>query len=302
MLSDTTNTLITLEAEYQTVYGQALSPVQQTAVQNELASGETVRATDAPWAIDAQAKGEGPGTSQLTRAQGLLAAGASEQAIAASFLPASSSPLMVWLTPVPDVKQTLLGESATSDFLSMFAPEAPWASAALNDSVLTVLEPEQNDSDAILKQLSINLNKNHIALAMAGLMSQLGGPNGTAIGPDGNWICIGIEGFTGYPMITAVDRIEPLLGGHVSTATNAPQWSISQVAEYITPNVQAALTVYPDCQQFKAYFGGGSSGASRQVDRPNDRQNVVGEIGSIAHPKRRRHHHLVKLLNIRNAG
>ena len=134
MLSDTTNTLITLEAEYQTVYGQALSPVQQTAVQNELASGETVRATDAPWAIDAQAKGEGPGTSQLTRAQGLLAAGASEQAIAASFLPASSSPLMVWLTPVPDVKQTLLGESATSDFLSMFAPEAPWASAALNDS------------------------------------------------------------------------------------------------------------------------------------------------------------------------
>ena len=213
----------------------------------------TTAATNLLSGLCQAATGKLPTSTQLTQAEGLLASGASQPEITAAFLPPVSGPPTVWLVPNSPVIQQLMGKTATQDFMNICIPGAPGAEAT-NPSVFEI--PEQEviwGTDSELEAIFSYLNANHIALAMAGLMLPQG-PNN---------IGVGVEGFNASPgylgqvaarikslggNLQYIDMDGPLGGGHQSTATNAPQWSIAEVAQQVAVNVAAAEAVFPTVQ------------------------------------------------------
>ena len=107
-------------------------------------------------------------------------------------------------------------------------------------------------SDILLKQVFLYLNTYGIPLALEGLML-----------PSVGGIGSGVEGFNGPPggMGSVVARIkmlggnlsslsmdEPLYFGHQSNQTNAPEWSINQVAQNVAVNVDAVRKIFPEIE------------------------------------------------------
>jgi hypothetical protein len=195
-----------------------------------------------------------PTSAQIKVAEGLLASGASQQAIAASFTPSSADDVAVSLNPMPPLNQQISGLTATQDVMNLFVPGNSWTAVGASGSVFDLSSAEAIwGSASQLQAIFTYLNENHITLAVDGLMLPMGP------GTIGN----GVEGFNAGPKPTEaefarlaslganiqyVTMDEPLYYGSDYSGKNAAGYSVSEVAQLVAANAAAIKAVFPNVQ------------------------------------------------------
>lgn len=165
----------------------------------------------------------------------------------------------IWLSPQS-------GSNAVPDLMSLFRPEAPWASAASYVSVFSVsAEFLVHRPDSVLQQFFADLRQRHIQLGVA--MS----PLSARPSPEAPQCGVGIEGYSapGEALMIArkVKRLggtidyytmdEPLYYGHVYTEDpknningkrRGCQLSIAEIAQDAAKRIRDVHSVFPAAQ------------------------------------------------------
>jgi len=155
----------------------------------------------------------------------------------------------LWMAGLDPITRPESGNPLASDFMELFAPDAPWADASARLQVLKVSTQflvRGGDSD--LSLMFSDLRRRHIALAVEGLMLT------------GNGTCgVGVEGYAApLGMKTLAERVralggdlsyvamdEPLWFGHVFDGRLACRATLAEIARDVAVKVADVRRLFP---------------------------------------------------------
>ena len=156
---------------------------------------------------------------------------------------------LVWFCPLDSFQRPEVGYGGSPEYLSLFAPDAPWTLAASRIKVFKIY-PQwiMQASDSDLQRMFSNLKRRNIALALEyGVLSE-----SDACGR-------GVEGFGGGSLLRAARRIatnggslrylamdEPIFFSTLYTGNNACRWNVQQMASNAAVNIRALKSEFPD--------------------------------------------------------
>jgi hypothetical protein len=157
----------------------------------------------------------------------------------------------VWFCAIPPVLYSRMHHGAQSDFQSLFEQNAPWAHAAAGVQVFKIFpQYAQTATDDQLRQLIADLQRRHIALAMAAGIVASSGPCGR-----------NVEGYGGQQIVNLAGRIrrlggdirylamdEPLWFGHQYAGRDACHTTIPELARNVAINVAAFKRLFPSAE------------------------------------------------------
>ena len=155
---------------------------------------------------------------------------------------------LIWFCPLDPLYKPQLGYGGATDYMALFAPEAPWQAAAARVNVFKIYPQwaEQATDDQLRTQFA-DLKRRGIALALEyGVM--------TATAECGR----GIEGWGGEKLVAVARRIaslggtlryvamdEPQFWFTLYTGTNACRLQPAQMAANAAVNIKALLAEFP---------------------------------------------------------
>jgi hypothetical protein len=165
-----------------------------------------------------------------------------------------SQPQTIWFCPIiPAAWNNFIG---SQDYLDLFVPGAPWASASSRVQIfkmytqMLVSSVPGSFSDNTLRQIFAYLNSHHIALAVEF------GPLTPTAPPGCGMDTEGFGGETALPLATRIEQLggnlqyiafdEPFSFGGLYNGANACHWTPRQVAVNALQNVDQIRTVFPN--------------------------------------------------------
>jgi hypothetical protein len=165
---------------------------------------------------------------------------------------AAAGSAQIWLGGVDPIVLASMEPNGTSDFMDLFAPQAPWSRAASQVKVFQASTQFFSKApDQMLTRMFEDLKRRHIALSLSALILSGDGQCGE-----------GVEGYSApRQMLAIANRIKklggtlsyvamdgPFMGGHFYSGPRACHSSVEAIAKDVAEKVKQMRAVFPDLQ------------------------------------------------------
>ena len=197
-----------------------------------------------------QTTGQLPTPAQIDVAQGLLASGASTQAITASFIPSpvnDVTAVTAWISPI-EPANLVRGSTGSLDVMNLFVPGNSWSAVAPGQSGFGMDNAEAGfGTQSQLEEIFSYLQQNDIPLTIGAEMLNGANVEGCNGGPAYETaVAARDKEFGGNLEYVAMD--EPLYYGSEYTGPGALELSIAENAKEVAETADAIKVVFPNVQ------------------------------------------------------